>query len=299
MKHVVVTGGTGFIGSELCHYLTKNDFRVSVLTRSPEKSESSDKNLNYFGYDKADELVDGSDVVLNLAGFNLFDQRWTNDVKKKIISSRIDITKKMVDAILKAEKKPAAFLSASAVGYYGDSGDKELDETVAAGEDFLAEVCVLWEDASKPVADVGVRLVNPRIGIVIGEEGGALGKMITAFKMFVGGPLGDGSQYFPWIHMDDVCGSFLHLINNESISGPVNISAPNPVTMKDFAKALGNVMGRPSAFPVPEFMLRIAVGEAAGALTASLRAVPSKLLESGYSFSYSDPEKALEDILKK
>lgn len=295
--HVLITGGTGFIGSYLTTALVDRGDTVTVVSR--EKRTSPTKGIAYITWD--DDLaktVAESDAVINLAGSNLFDTRWNDEVKKEIEDSRVDATRSIVQAIQNAKVKPEVFLSGSAIGYYGNRGVDKLTEESSAGDDFLAEICVVWENEARKLDVPEVRLVLLRTGIVQQKDDGALKKMLLPFKLYGGGPIGSGEQYYPWIHMDDVIGSLLFAIENKGISGPVNITAPHPVTMNTFAKTLGEVLSRPSWFSVPKFVLRIAVGEAASAIVSSLRVIPEKLKQSGYQFKYPELKPALIDILK-
>ncbi len=293
--HILITGGTGFIGNYLVNTLLSRGDTVTVVTRTPGKYKK--KGVSYAKWDDLPALMDSVDVVINLAGSNLFDNRWTPSVRSTILNSRIKATSSIVHAIKASTNKPKVFISGSAVGYYGPRGDDILDEKQPPGQDFLAKVCVAWEHEAQKLDDPTVRLVLARIGIVQQTDNGALQKMLIPFKLYGGGPLGQGSQYYPWVHMDDMIQALLFCIENQEISGPVNISAPTPVTMDEFAKTLGKVMGRPSWFRVPEFMLKIAVGDSASSILASLRAVPGKLLEHGYTFRHPNLERALRDIL--
>jgi len=297
MKKICITGGTGFVGSELTRFLNDKGHRVVIFSRNPERHEKKENELLAFrSYQHLDYEINGSDIVFNLAGENLFDQRWSDKVKSRILKSRVRTTRNVVNAIEKAKEKPEVLVSTSAVGYYGSRGDELLDEKVTAGEDFLARVCVQWEEEALEVESAGVRLVMPRIGIVLDKSGGALEKMITPFKLFFGGPLGNGRQYFPWVHIGDVCESLWFAATNPDMKGPFNVASPNPVTMKVFAKELGKALNRPSLFPVPVFMLRIVVGEAADALVASQRVIPLKLTETGYNFRFTQVDEALKEI---
>ncbi|MDG5767998.1 TIGR01777 family oxidoreductase [Balneolales bacterium ANBcel1] len=316
--NVFMTGGTGFIGRYLARKLTDHGFSVTIATRSPEhhQNSNSDKPATNPGdqvsggplhnapriryVPLADDLtasVDGCDVVVNLAGESLFGKRWTSSVKKRLYDSRIGTTRDLVTAIGNADSKPALFLSASAVGYYGDRGEERITEDMGSGSDFLATICRDWENESLKASDLGVRVANPRIGIALGRGGGALGPMLPVFQAFLGGSLGPGSQFFPWIHIEDLCRSFLHVIRNESMEGPYNATGPEPVTMDAFTSELGRVLSRPSLFKVPQFALNVALGEAATMLTTSLRAVPAKLEQDGFSFEYADAGRALESLL--
>lgn len=295
--HVLITGGTGFIGSYLIPLLVNRGDTVTVVSR--KKRTSSTKGITYITWDDdLTKVVAKSDAVINLAGSNLFDTRWNDEVKKEIMDSRVDATRNIVQAIQKAKVKPKVFLSGSAVGYYGNRGEDKLTEESPPGDDFLAEICLAWENEALKLDVPEVRLVLLRTGIVQQKDDGALKKMLLPFKLYGGGPIGSGEQYYPWIHMDDMIGSLLFIIENEGINGPVNIAALHPVTMNTFAKTLGEVLSRPSWFPVPKFMLKIAVGEAASFIVSSLRVIPEKLKKTGYQFKYPELKPALTDILK-
>lgn len=297
-KNILITGGTGFIGGYLCEELLKDGHYLKIVTRSPEKYKSvSAKNQQFITLEQAMDKMSDIDIVINLAGENIFGQRWTEDVKNRIYESRINTTRSLVDAMKATEDKPELFISASAVGIYGDSGDTLLDEESSFGSDFLATVCEDWEKESKKAESLGVRVANPRIGIVLEENGGVIEQMRTPFKFFVGGPIGTGDQYVPWVHMKDLCNAILLPIKNSDLHGPYNACSPNPATMKELADALGRVMNRPSIFKVPEFLLNIALGEAAEPILASLRVQPKVLQKIGFEFEFDDLEAALGDIL--
>lgn len=297
-KKILVTGGTGFIGSYVCAELLKRGHFISIITRSPDKySEEQSKNLQYIGWD--DDLVDAmneTDVVINLVGENLFGKRWTESVKKSIYNSRIESTKKLVKAMKNSESKPDLFISASAVGIYGDSGNKLLNESSPPGDDFLAHVCIDWEKESQKAADFGIRVVNPRLGIVLQKDGGILQMMKLPFLFFVGGPVGGGKQYIPWIHMDDMVRGLIYPVENKNLTGPYNVCSPQPETMNRLAEAIGHVLNRPSFFRVPEFVLKIVLGEASEPVLGSLNVQPKVLQISGFEFKFEDAEEALADI---
>jgi uncharacterized protein (TIGR01777 family) len=239
----------------------------------------------------------GCDAVVNLAGAPIVDppHRWTEARKQAIRDSRVEATRCVGDALRHAERPPAVLVSGSAVGYYGSRADRVLDETASPGDDFLAKICIAWEEAAREVADV-TRVTLLRTGIVLGPDGGALHNMLTPFRLGVGGPWGPGTQWWPWIHRDDVVGLML-LALERPLPGAVNAVAPNPVTVNEFAKTLGAVLSRPALARVPEFALRLALGEAAEAMLASQRVVPRRALDAGYQFRFPDLRGALADVV--
>lgn len=298
-KKILITGGTGFIGKYLSEQLLKQGHYLTIITRSPGRfSEEQAKNMKYVGWDDdLVEVVNSCDYIINLAGESLFGQRWTNEVKSSIYDSRILTTRKLVALIEKAENKPELFISASAVGIYGDSEDRLLDEATPAGTDFLAEVCKDWEIEAVKASKYGVRVAIPRIGIVLEENGGVIEKMYLPFKLFVGGPIGSGKQYVPWVHMTDLCSAILFPMTNSELTGPYNACSPEPQSMDVLADTLGKVMNRPSFFKVPESLLKLILGEAAQPVLGSLRVQPKVLQISGFTFEFEDLEEALADIL--
>ena len=297
--NILITGGTGFIGKELRETLLKAGNNLVIITRNPKKYEDeSASNQRFISWD--DDLVsemENIDIVINLAGENLFGQRWNEQVKESIYNSRIDSTRSLVEAMRSAEKKPSVFISASASGIYGDQGDTILTEEFEVANDFLASVCKDWEEESQKAGKLGVRVVNPRIGIVLEEGGGALEKMIPPFKFFVGGPIGDGKQYMSWIHRSDLVKALVFPIENEKLEGAYNVCSPNPATMNEVAETLGDVMNRPSFFRVPKFALDIVLGAAAQPITGSIRMQPKKLQVTGFEFRFEELEEALADII--
>lgn len=303
-KRIVVTGATGLIGKRLVNALLNRSDDVIVFARNIEKAKSLLPNANKYvewNYKKPENWkseINGVDAVVHLAGVNLFSKRWNDDFKKEVLKSREVSTKNLADAIKSCSNKPEVLISASGIGYYGDCGDNTLSEESLAGNDFLADVCKVWESQAREVEQFGVRSVQVRTGLVLSTEDGALKQMLPPFKFFIGGPLGDGKQWASWLHIDDIVGIYLHAIDNNKLSGAVNAASPNPVRMKEFAQTLGKVLHRPALFSVPKFALKIVVGEAAEVVTASQKVNVKKLLDSGYKFRIENLEEALEDLLK-
>uniref|UniRef100_A0A832D1V7 TIGR01777 family protein n=1 Tax=Ignavibacterium album TaxID=591197 RepID=A0A832D1V7_9BACT len=303
MKKIIITGATGLIGRKLSQKLTEAGHQIIVFSRNASSAKNIlKKDFTYIDWDysKSDKWVESistADAIVHLAGINLFAKRWNKKFKEEILASRKETTKALVDAVKLSQAKPEVFVSASGVGYYGDCGDKQLDENSPAGNDFLAEVCKVWEAEAAEVEQADVRRVSVRTGIVLSKEDGALKRMLLPFKLFVGGPLGNGKQWFPWIHIDDIVGIYFHAIENQNLNGAVNAASPNICTMKEFAKTLGKVLHRPSLFPVPELALKIAIGEAGKVVLMSQRVKVNKLLESGYKFKFENLEEALRNLL--
>lgn len=299
---IVLAGGTGFIGRKLLPALLAEKHQVALLTRNAKKAGLANTLLRVVYWDNAKEdwkkEIDGADAVINLAGEPIADKRWTSAQKEVLAKSRLESTRAIVSAMASASKKPQVFINASAVGYYGSVPEGDVDENHPAGNDFLADLCKKWEHEANNAQALGVRTVLLRTGIVLEKDGGALKKMMFPFKIFAGGPLGSGNQWFPWIHRDDVVGAILFALKNSTLQGPVNLAAPDPVTMKDFCKALGRALGRPSWAPVPAFVLQIALGEMSAMLLTGQKAVPSALKKSGYSFLHPRLDEALQSIVK-
>ncbi len=324
--NIFMTGGTGFIGGHLSQLFLKQGDKVTIATRNPDRhaasaqaqarnQEQGQGQAKEQGQDqrKSDNALVAfvpldsdlslhmkeCNVVVNLAGETLFGKRWTGSVKKRLYNSRIQTTRSLVDAMRRLDKKPDVFLSASAVGYYGDCGSEIITEKRGAGNDFLARMCHDWEHEALKAESLGIRVVIPRTGVTLGREGGALATLLPVFKAFIGGSVGSGTQYFPWIHIEDLCKSLVFAVRNEDFSGTFNATAPKPVTMNEFAKALGEVISRPSFFRVPEFALDLVLGnDAASMITNSHRAIPVKLHDNGFNFQYEDIGQALRQILR-
>lgn len=296
---VLITGGLGFVGTQLSVRFLQMGHQVTVMGRSPQPETHMPRKIKYV---PADTTVKGSwqedvarqDAVINLAGASIF-RRWNDKSKKLIYDTRVLTTRNVVEAL--SEGRGTVLCSASGVGYYGFHGDEELTEEDRPGDDFLARLCMDWEGEATKAAGKDVRVVITRLGVVLGKTGGALGQMIPAFKKFVGGPLGSGNQWFAWIHMEDLLNAFLFVLDNEDIRGPVNFCSPNPVRNKDLAKSLGKVLSRPSFLKTPAFTLRLVLGEFGSMLLEGQKAIPAKLARHGFDFRYPDIIEALEEIV--
>lgn len=299
---IVITGATGFIGPTLIHEYNRAGNKVSVLTRSMMTTRTS--SVSYVNWDAEnpgdwEKEIEGADAVVNLTGESVA-QKWNAEVKNKILESRVKATRAIVKAIEKAKKKPAVFINASAVGYYGDRDGETLDETAAKGNGFLAEVCSQWEAEAVKAEEWGVRTILLRIGIVLEKEGGALEKMLPPFQMFVGGPIGSGKQWMSWIHRDDLIHLISFLIEHKEACGIVNATAPNPVTNKEFAQSLGKTINRPAAMKVPGFVLKLKMGEMAKEMLLSgQKVLPKQAEKLGYQFTYPTLDEALKAIFGK
>ncbi|XP_051134424.1 epimerase family protein SDR39U1 homolog, chloroplastic isoform X2 [Andrographis paniculata] len=299
---VSITGATGFIGKRLVERLHADNHRVRVLTRSRSKALSIFPGRDFPRLVVAEEqdwrnCIQGSTAVVNLAGLPI-STRWSSDIKKEIKDSRIKVTSKVVDLINNSpdELRPKVLVSATAVGYYGTSETRVFDEQSPSGNDYLAEVCRDWEATASRV-DKDVRLALIRIGIVLGKEGGALAKMIPLFKLFAGGPLGSGRQWFSWIHVDDLVNLIYEALSNPSYEGVINGTAPNPVRLSEMCDHLGAVLGRPSWLPVPDMALKAVLGEGATVVLEGQRVVPNKAKELGFPFKYVYVKDALRSIV--
>ena len=287
---VLLTGASGFVGSHLSKRLRAAGHQVLPVSRRPAAG----------GYDWSDASLERgvleADAVIHLAGENLFDKRWTATQKEVLRSSRMQPTMKL--AKLVAARKPACLISSSAVGYYGASEDVHFVETSPRGQGFLADLCGEWEGATSAAADAGVRTAIVRTGVALGRGGGALAKMLLPFKLGIGGPLGSGRQWLSWVHIDDLVALFQFLLEKEGASGPFNATAPQPVTMKTFATALGRALHRPAIFPVPGPMLKLALGEVADVLLTGQYVEPQRAREGGFTFRFANVDAALHDVVR-
>jgi len=297
---IFITGGSGFVGTHLVQDLLYRGHRVIAVGTSSAHKNPPNENFRYISADTTlkgfwQDVLEDVDAIINLAGRNIF-KLWSDTYKNQIYNSRILTTRNLVEAV--PESKGIIFCSTSGAGYYGNRADEVLMEDASPGSDFLAKVCIDWEKEAFLAEKKGVRVVAMRFGVVLDKNGGALAKMIPAFKSFAGGPLGTGLQWFPWIHMNDLISAINFIIENNEIKGPVNFCAPNPIRNRDFGKALGNVLKRPSFMKVPLFMIRLVIGEMGTLLTNSQKAIPHKLLRHGFKFQHPDIDHALGDILK-
>ena len=300
---IVITGGTGFIGRALCATLIQGGHRVIVLTRQSgqvrHRPELPVQAVEWNARDSGpwEQVLEGADAVINLAGASIADARWTDVRKQLITDSRILTTRLLVKAFSRWSSKPATFISASGIGYYGATDDRRLDEGAARGEGFLADLCLGWESEALRAAEFGARVVTLRTGMVLEQDGGALSKMLFPFRFFAGGPIMPGNQWVSWIHRRDHIGLIQWVLNTSTVSGPINAVAPEPVTMKTFCEVLGQVLHRPSWLPVPRFALNVLLGELSTLMTTGQRVIPAKAMAGGYRFQYPTLEPALQAIL--
>jgi uncharacterized protein (TIGR01777 family) len=304
---VFVTGGTGLVGTRLVRRLLGRGDTVVLLTRQPAeqvRARFAGAEVVQGDPTKAGQWQDAvtdCDGVIHLAGENTFARRWNDDFKKLLLDSRVEGTRNVAAGVVRrpvrADGSPKVLVSTSAIGFYGPTGDEELDENSPPGSDFLANVCVEWEKEAREAEKAGVRTALLRVGIVLDREGGALAKMLGPFRWCVGGKVGSGKQYMSWIHHEDMGGLFLHALDQAGVTGPLNGTAPNPVTNYAFTKALGRALHRPTVFPIPAFALRLRFGQVAGVMTTGQRVLPRRPLELGYQFKFPTIDEALTDVL--
>jgi uncharacterized protein len=297
---VLISGGSGFVGTALTESLRSEGHTVARLVRPDGEASANDIRWDAAsGFINLDAM-EAADAVVNLNGASIGGGRWTPARKKLLVTSRVDSTRFLVNSLARLKQKPRVFVSASAIGYYGNRGDEVLDESSAPGSDFLAGVCRDWEVEALRAQASGIRTVLLRFGVILSANGGALKQMLTPFKLGLGGRLGSGNQWMSWIALDDVIGILRSALSNEQASGPVNVVAPNPVQNSEFTRVLASVLHRPAIFPAPAFALRLAIGEMADALLLSSQRVQSKRPPaSTYAFRYENLEPALHAILAK
>ena len=297
----LITGGTGFVGTNLTRILRGKGHEVTVLARNPQKGPVLPDGVNAVAADCTkpgpwQTLVPVHDVLINLAGVSPF-KRWDDVYKKLLYDTRILTTRNLVDALPPEAESKITLVSTSGIGFYGFTGDQELDETAPPGDDFFAHLAADWEAEAFKAKDKGVRVIATRFGVVLGKNGGALQQMVLPFKFFVGGPVGNGQQWAPWIHIEDLCRAHLFLIENQDLEGPFNYVAPDLVRNAGLAKAIGKTISRPWFIPAPAFMIKLVLGEFGNIILEGQKAIPKKLLDSGFSFKFPELESALKDIL--
>jgi hypothetical protein len=305
---VIITGGSGLLGRELTASLTGDGHEVIVLSRNPARVTGLPPGARAERWDgKSAEgwvnLAESAEAIVNLAGENIAGRpgidRWTPTRKQLILNSRLEAGQAVVAAVKAAKKKPGVVIQSSAVGYYGPCGDEAVNEDHPAGKDFLSQVCMAWEASTNELDALGVRRAIIRTGLPLSKKGGALAPLLLIFNLFAGGPLGNGKQWWPWLHMTDQIDAIRFLIDNSNARGAFNLSSPQPLTNAEFSRVLGKVMGRPSFMPAPAFALRLVVGEMADALLLSgQRQIPRRLLDLGFQFKFPEVEAALRDTLR-
>jgi len=297
MMRILITGGTGFIGHALCPRLAAAGHEVVIVTRqgSPQLPPGVSKAVNHLDGLAADEFG----AVINLAGAPIGDARWTESRKKLLLDSRVNTTASLVDWIRRASKRPPTLVSASAVGYYGEQGDRPITEDTPPTRGFAHDLCAAWELEAEKASALGVRVCMVRIGVVLDRDGGALAKMLPAFRLGAGGRLGSGRHYFPWIHREDIAAICQWLLDNPRARGAYNASSPKPVTNAEFTQALGRALARPTVLPIPEAALKLLFGEMSELLLISERMLPKRLLGEGFEFRYPDLDGALAAIFAR
>ena len=295
--HILLTGGTGLIGRQLCRHWLAQGHRLSVLSRRPgQVAQLCSATVRGIG---ALEELDGEtlDAVVNLAGAPIADRPWTHKRKALLWSSRITLTEALLAWLERREQRPEVLISGSAVGWYGDGGERELDETsTPVSEDFASQLCIAWEETAQRAEALGIRVVLIRTGLVLAPGGGFLSRLLVPFKLGLGGPIGTGRQWMPWIHIDDQIALIDFLLHRRDATGPYNACAPTPVRNREFAKALGALLHRPAFVPLPAFALRLGLGELAVLLLGGQRALPARLLAAGFTFQFTDLPAALDDV---
>jgi uncharacterized protein (TIGR01777 family) len=305
---IIVSGGTGLIGNLFVQNMVGDGHEVIILSRSPDRYDDvfgeHVQLVQWDGRNTGDWIthIEGADAVVNLAGESssgsgFLPDRWSAEKKQRILDSRVAAGEALAAAVEIADSKPDVLVQASAVGYYGSTGDTVITESSPPGQDFLASVTVDWESSTEAIEDMGVRHIIARLGLVLSTEDGALPRLLLPSRLFAGGWFGSGEQWWPWIHINDTVRALRFLIENEAAKGPFNITAPNPVTNRNFGKALGRALDRPSVMPVPAFALRMALGEVASTVLEGQRAVPQRLLEMGFMFRYADIDMALNNLI--
>lgn len=297
---ILITGASGLIGRHLTETLLSQSHDITVLTRAPERATKIlGPKVQLWSSLKDMTSLDGFDAVINLAGEPIADKRWTRDQKQKLCDSRWQLTEKLAQLIIASQQPPSVFISGSAVGYYGDQGQAVVAEDEPPNKQFTWQLCARWEALALAAESDKTRVCLLRTGVVLAKKGGALAKMVLPFRAGLGGPLGEGQQYMPWIHIDDMVNGILFLLNHETLNGPFNMVAPYPVRNDQFSALLGDLLHRPSFMRVPAGVVRLLMGESAVLVLGGQRAIPQRLEDAGFEFKYSELKPALEDVLEK
>jgi len=296
--HILLTGGTGLIGRRLCRYWRDQGHQLTVLSRKPEDVPRL-CGAGVRGIAHPDDISDQTvDAVINLAGAPIADRPWTRKRKMLLWDSRITLTEQLMTWLERREQKPRVLISGSAVGWYGDGGERELDESSApVSEDFASRLCIAWEETAQRAEGLGIRVVLLRTGLVLARDGGMMRRLLPPFKLGMGGPIGNGRQWMPWVHIDDQIAAIDFLLNRDDAQGPYNVCAPSPVRNRDFAKTLAAILHRPAFMPMPAFALKVLMGELSILLLGGQRASPSRLKAAGFTFRFTDLHAALENLL--
>jgi uncharacterized protein (TIGR01777 family) len=299
---IVITGGTGLIGRSLAEQMAGEGHEVIVLSRNPSRAKDFLPGVMLVQWDAQSaegwsQWADGADAIVNLAGAGLADWLWTKSRKQILVDSRVKAGEAVSSAVAMVERKPRVVIQASAIGYYGPRGDEPVDESQAPGDDFLGQLCQKWEDSSRSVEDHGVRRAIIRTGLVLSLKGGVLPRLLLPIRLFVGGPLGSGKQYYSWIHHEDEIGAIRFLIEHETAQGAFNLTAPNPQPNAEFMKTVSKAVGRPYWLPVPEFAMRLLIGDMATVVVDGQRAIPTQLERAGFDFHYPSLEGAMEALV--
>lgn len=296
--HILLTGGTGLIGRRLCRHWLAQGHRLTIWSRKPDQVARL-CGAGVRGIAHPDDLgSEPIDAVINLAGAPIADRPWTRKRKMLLWDSRITLTEQLITWLQRREQKPSVLISGSAVGWYGDGGERELDETAQpVSEDFASRLCIAWEETAQRAQALGIRVVSLRTGLVLASDGGMMQRLLPPFKLGMGGPIGNGRQWMPWVHIDDQIDAIDFLLNREDAQGPYNVCAPSPVRNRDFAKTLAALLHRPAFMPMPAIALRLLMGELSILLLGGQRARPSRLLDAGFTFRFTDLHAALENLL--
>ncbi len=295
---ILITGGSGFIGKALCEYLLSQNHQLTIVSRTPKKIPPLfSKNVSSIESITSLKPTDHFDAIINLAGEPIADKRWSLKRKKILLSSRIGITRQIIDYIANAEIKPKTLISASAIGFYGNQADQTLNETSEFKDDFAHQLCAEWEHTANQANKLGLRVCILRIGLVIGKDGGFLSRMILPFKLGLGGRLGNGQQWMSWIHRDDLIKMIIHLLNNQELSGVFNGTAPQPVTNNEFTKTLASSLNRFAFMHIPSIILKTGLGEMSRLLLGGQRVIPKRFIDNNFKFKYTELKIALKAVL--